>query len=287
MDFLLIWINNFFFRDFQRSNAFELLEDFLPLVQIEFPGICRRIKLTLLRSAGHEPQSSLFSNTLPNQTPKSKKLRRASKKIYPMTQQLTFHDILPSDFAEQLTLLEFEFFKDIDEREFLAKDASKPNSETPLGQMVQMFSTVSIWVAWVIVSEADLKERVNILRQCISIAEHCYELHNFNSLMALTAGMNLTAVQRLEKTWALVGHSYKASFDKLSNLMTTKLNFQSYRSMLSITKQPIVPYIGLLLRDVIHIEEGNVDYLDSGYINFDKIMLMGSLFMDIKKYQKV
>lgn len=63
----------------------------------------------------------------------------------------------------------------------------------------------------------------------IDVAKECINIGNFNSLMAVIAGMNLSPVQRLKKTWA------KVNQDKLKILehqMDPSNNFGSYRSSL-------------------------------------------------------
>lgn len=256
----------------------------------EHTGLVRKIKLCLLKRAGHVPISQVFVNSITKLTPSKSKRSGRSKKInYLNNEQMHFSSISPENFAEQLTLIESELFKEIQESDLLEKVwlSKNPPKNNPLCLMINLFNRISIWCASEIVSVQDLKERVNMLRKFISIAEHCYELKNFNALMALTASMNLTAVQRLEKTWSLVGNSYKSSFDKFTNLMSTKQNFQNYRSLLNNTKLPLVPYLGVFLRDLTFIDEGNSDYFESGLINFDKLILMGNFIVDIKYYQKV
>jgi len=43
----------------------------------------------------------------------------------------------------------------------------------------------------------------------------------------------------------MVGGTTKASFERLSKLMTTKHNFQNYRAAAQAAKRPAVPYIGM------------------------------------------
>ena len=43
--------------------------------------------------------------------------------------------------------------------------------------------------------------KINFL---VDVAKECYNIGNFNSLMAILAGLNLAPVLRLRKTWAKI-----------------------------------------------------------------------------------
>ena len=43
--------------------------------------------------------------------------------------------------------------------------------------------------------------KINFL---VDVAKECYNIGNFNSLMAILAGLNLAPVIRLRKTWAKI-----------------------------------------------------------------------------------
>lgn len=47
-------------------------------------------------------------------------------------------------------------------------------------------------------------------------------------------------------------------------------NYKSYRENLSATETPAVPYIGVFLKDLTFICDGNPDYLRGGLINLHK-----------------
>lgn len=72
----------------------------------------------------------------------------------------------------------------------------------------------------------------------------------------------------------------------MSILVSTKHNFQNYRSALANAKLPALPYIGVYLRDLVFIEEANPGKLDSGLINFDKIHLEGKLVLEVRRFQR-
>lgn len=74
-------------------------------------------------------------------------------------------------------------------------------------------------------------------------------------------------------------------------------NWTKYREVLSKARGPVLPYLGVFLKDLwvigwpitdllrTFVEDGNSDYVDDGKINFDKVILMGELLARIEAYQ--
>jgi hypothetical protein len=75
-------------------------------------------------------------------------------------------------------------------------------------------------------------------------------------------------------------------------------NYAMYRSVLKHSSLPVLPYFGkswlkplltvqgVILRDIVYIEDGNKDYVESNIINFEKVLLMGAQLNQIDLYQK-
>ena len=45
------------------------------------------------------------------------------------------------------------------------------------------------------------KRRALVIKQFISLAQACHEMNNYNTLLEITAGLNLVPIRRLRKTW--------------------------------------------------------------------------------------
>ena len=52
--------------------------------------------------------------------------------------------------------------------------------------------------------------------------------------------------------------------------MYLQSNYKNYRDKLSITPIPAVPYIGVFLKDLTFIADGNPDYIRGGLVNLHK-----------------
>lgn len=77
----------------------------------------------------------------------------------------------------------------------------------------------------------------------------------------------------------------KKAIDELDALMDTKGNYKNYRAALRAVEPPALPYLGVFLRDLLFIEEGNPDNKDEDVINFEKLMLIGDVITQIKYFQ--
>mmetsp|Transcript_637 Transcript_637/g.885 ORF Transcript_637/g.885 Transcript_637/m.885 type:complete len:501 (+) Transcript_637:242-1744(+) len=205
-----------------------------------------------------------------------------------------FNDLDPVEVAQQLTLIEHDIFKDIQDVEFHNLNWKKedPKVRRKLAanilRMVERFNTVSFWVATEIVMKTDIKDRVVALKKFISVAEALAQMNNFNGVMEVIAGLNLFAVERLRNTWAQVPSKMEQVVRDLNALMENRGNYKEYRNALKNCKGPCVPYLGVCLRDIIFIEEGNTNFIDKKpeVINFEKIRLTGDVLINqVRKYQ--
>jgi len=294
LSFYAIWLDNHFVRDFQRTDCLARSESFLQEILsagfVEWHRVC---KLIILRRVGHEAKSALFSAPMVVDEAKTKKGKRLSNKKRSRANSVAdgeacFDTLTSADIAEQLTLREWELFRIIPETEFLEKTwlLRPPPVGSMLVNMIDHFNVVSMWVASEIVNTEDMKDRANAIKKFTQVCDLLFDLGNFNGLMEIVAGLSLGCVQRLQKTWNLAGSGPKSVYEKFSHIMTTKQNFQAYRHALSATKLPAIPYVGVLLKDLIFLEEGNPLRLGNGLFNFDRIHLLGRFMLDTHKFKR-
>jgi len=127
---------------------------------------------------------------------------------------------------------------------------------------------------------------VRIIEYWIETARECFNIGNFNSLMAIIAGLNLAPIGRLKKTVScLKGSLYflcdlflcyfntqwakvqSAKFSVLEHQMDPTSNFNSYRSTLKAAmwrsegateerERIIIPFFSLFVKDLYFLNEG-------------------------------
>jgi len=137
--------------------------------------------------------------------------------------------------------------------------------------------------------QSELRDRVACVRRFITIAEHLRDLGNYNGVMEIIGGLNSFVVSRLQATWAQIPQRYTTIFNELNQLMESKSNYRDYRTAMKERKGPVLPYLGVILRDILFIEEGNKNYVGDSkdqIINFEKIQLLGEVLIQVRKQQE-
>eukprot|EP01104_Vermistella_antarctica_P005891 TRINITY_DN16638_c0_g1_i1.p1 TRINITY_DN16638_c0_g1~~TRINITY_DN16638_c0_g1_i1.p1 ORF type:complete len:497 (-),score=131.35 TRINITY_DN16638_c0_g1_i1:148-1638(-) len=305
--FLISWLKNNFAADFFDDKDRVLYNRLLGLLEKMVAGglgsYANRVKLYIVKCAnaillerGKRVGKSIFprkrgegdaagagdevdENSNKNLAAVDRKLPRA---------KTNFLDMNVTEVAEALTLLESRMYLAIRPSEFLNlawKGQLRSERSAHVVSMVERFNMVSFWVATEVVLCSDIKKRIAMLKKFIALAERCLELGNYNTVMEILGGINNVSVQRLKKTWEALPEKYATNLSELNEMMETKHNYKRYRDSLQNEKGAVVPYLGIFLRDLTFIEEGNPNYIDTKYINFQKMLLLGAVVQEVQQFQ--
>jgi len=205
---------------------------------------------------------------------------------YSQTPKIYEYDV--KEVASQLTLMEHDLFCNIRPTELLEKAWSNQDYGESMAPnvcgMIFRFNQVCNWVSFEVMKPENLKERIKILKTFIKIAKQCYELHNYHGVMEILSALNNSAVVRMKKTWDGLSKKKKAMFQEVSDLFESNLNFQKYRNALEKTKPPCLPFLGLYLKYLTFIEDGNPT-MDGDLINFTKMRMIAKVIEEIQSYQ--
>ncbi|XP_056630213.1 ras-GEF domain-containing family member 1B-like isoform X3 [Diorhabda carinulata] len=211
----------------------------------------------------------------------------------------------PATLAQQLTHVELERLSFIGPEEFVQAFAKEnPNLETSfkdmkkthnLEQYVQWFNRLSYFVATQVCKYQKKKMRVRVVEYWIETGRECFNIGNFNSLMAIIAGLNMSPISRLKKTWSKI-HSGK--FAILEHQMDPSSNFSSYRSTLKAAmwrsegatdqrQRIVIPFFSLLVKDLYFLNQGCSNRLPNGHINFDKFWQLAKQVTEFMAWKQV
>jgi len=158
-------------------------------------------------------------------------------------------------------------------------------------QLTERFNRISSWVVDLIVREVDLSMRAKIITHLIAITVECKQLQNYNSLLAIVAGLMSSSVIRLKRTWALVPSEIASKFENdYSGLFYN--NWKHLREAVKQCTPPCLPYLGVYLSDLTFIEDGNPDFFTRTFgsntiklINFDKRLMICKIITNLRIYQ--
>jgi len=202
---------------------------------------------------------------------------------------IRFLDIDPLEIARQLTIMESKTYNQIQPIECLNKAWSEKENSPAVNvkAMIEFSNRTTGWVATAILGENDIKRRCNILKHFILVADKCYSLNNFNTVMSILAGFNSSPIHRLKRTWELLSNKMNLIFENLERVINPQKNYAQYRENLHSVNPPCVPFLGVYLTDLTFIEDGNSNNLKSNsqLINFSKQSKTAEVIKEIQQYQ--
>ncbi|NXU49656.1 RGF1B protein, partial [Turnix velox] len=213
----------------------------------------------------------------------------------------------PYTLAQQLTQIELERLSYIGPEEFVQAFVQKDpldNDKSCYGDAkktrnleayVEWFNRLSYLVATEICMPVKKKQRARVIEYFVDVARECFNIGNFNSLMAIISGMNMSPVSRLKKTWAKVKTD---KFDILEHQMDPSSNFYNYRTALrgaaqrSLTahsnrEKIVIPFFSLLIKDMYFLNEGCASRLPNGHINFEKFWELAKQVSEFMTWKQV
>ncbi|KAI8923956.1 hypothetical protein BC831DRAFT_468306 [Entophlyctis helioformis] len=185
--------------------------------------------------------------------------------------------------ARQITLRDWAMFKAIRPVDLVHYISPGPESDSENGSFaartartgnltafIQRFNQIGYWVGTVICSYESLKQRTLALGKLIRLAQHCFALGNFNATMAILSGLNTSPVLRLKKTFAGLSPKTLAAYKEIENNFDFQGNYRVYREIEAAAKPPIIPFFGLVIKDLSGLKENHAKTLPNGLINFEK-----------------
>lgn len=202
----------------QRLKTLEKYEEFLDKLNLESSKEC-----DLKHGGQQRSDSRSSSNSFHQSTEKSSSSihhhtsssTSSVNSISSISSTLSTPDITdlcpsPSVLAHQLTHIELERLSYIGPEEFVQAFAKEnPNVDTSIKDMkktrnlesyVQWFNRLSYIVATEICKHSKKKQRARVIEYWIETARESFNIGNFNTLMAIIAGLNLSPISRLKKT---------------------------------------------------------------------------------------
>ena len=178
----------------------------------------------------------------------------------------SFLDFKSRRIAEQMTLIDWKMFEQLDLAELLVYATSSGSSSssscsstgkddlssrTPrLSQFTRHFNDVSLWARTLVLKQESDKLRERHMLKLTKVVQHLRHLQNFNSSLALLSALDSAAIRRLASS-ARVTKRIKATVHSLRDLTDSSQSFRAYRTLLENCHPPAIPYLGLTLQVIL------------------------------------
>uniref|UniRef100_A0A0N5AM45 Ras-GEF domain-containing protein n=1 Tax=Syphacia muris TaxID=451379 RepID=A0A0N5AM45_9BILA len=188
-----------------------------------------------------------------------------NKDYDPVTFQML--KVKPSDFANQITLIDIDVFKSITSQELLSGNWSKKNKRTLAPNVMRFtdrFNCVCLWCQKEILAYDKPSKRAGVIAHFIKIImfQHLTMLKNLHSTFAIISALQSHPIHRLKKTWECLSRRDGNTFQRLAALFDSYRNWEKLRKYLEDSTLPCMPYLGMFLTDLNFIEAKNSDNKD-------------------------
>ncbi|ORY07992.1 ras GEF [Basidiobolus meristosporus CBS 931.73] len=257
-------------------------------LQQESPDDCKPSSLRLGNSKSVDRLMAAAMALVPDTPPPPSILSKTILDSLADDEPICITDIEPLEVARQLTIMDSRLFRAIRPHELIGQEFSK--KEDSLSVNVRMMSKISTqiteWVAHTILQEEDVRKRLGVLKHFIMIAEKCYTLNNFNTLMAIMCGLNSSMIARLKKTWSLLPGKHEILTENLRRITDHTRNYSEYRKQLKESPPPCLPFLGIYLTDLTFTDDGNRSFRrNNQVINFNKHVKTVRIIQEVQHFQ--
>uniref|UniRef100_A0A6B2LA23 Ras-GEF domain-containing protein n=1 Tax=Arcella intermedia TaxID=1963864 RepID=A0A6B2LA23_9EUKA len=197
------------------------------------------------------------------------------------------YDISPMELARQITLKSHVLWSLISPREYLYWNTKDNLSNaTNLVNFVNHFNEFSHWSSSFILSGVSPKQRAHYIMHMIDIAAECKNLQNYHILFSILSSLSSSFISRLKKSWALVDPKSKERLDNLLIIMSSTQNFKTFRDILNDLTPPCVPFVGIIVKDMTFIDDGNQTIIHDEMLNVSKLHLFGTVIEGMHRLQQ-
>ena len=199
-----------------------------------------------------------------------------------------------SVLAEQLTLSWFDIFAKINAFELIDQRFSRQNNQSNglapnVQELVQNSNMLSAFIGDTMLSESvGANNRSDVLTKWLEIAHKMFVLGNLNGSVTITLTLSSDRIYNLTHTWSQISEESKEIYAKLRPFTLPDRNFGEYRKELRLrakSEKPCIPFLGIVLGDLVLIDEGNPKLIELRAINFDRYLKTSKVIAGIQAFQ--
>ena len=195
------------------------------------------------------------------------------------------------EIAKNLTLISYKLITSINYNELWNCNFSKENKNEVAPNIMKVIDhsdKLTLFIIEDICAYSDSKIRANAVTKWAEIADYCRELHNFSDLLTINNCLNRSCIKKLVKTWKKLPKKTITLLGDLNKFCSKQQSYINIRKAIANCKHlAYIPYLGILLEEIIDIEK-KYDYFlcDTIFncIKIQKIYFAVTKFFEFKNY---
>lgn len=206
----------------------------------------------------------------------------------------------PAEIAAQVTLMWFEIFKKIQVSELLDQRFSASKRQLGLApnvsQLVESSNYLTAFVGDTILArELSVKQRARVVKHWVKVANEMYALGNINGTVTIISTLKSTRLVRLSRVWETLSAKTQTLIDNIAPFAAPDRNFAECRKLVRTMNEEnafCIPFMGIILGDLVLIDEGNPKTLnpegistDDTIVNFDRYLKMARTIALMQPFQ--
>jgi len=214
--------------------------------------------------------------------------------IYKKNKENITYDIKnfsPHEIAVELTIRTTSLIKNMSFHEMIyisQHDNLKFNENDPHHclKIIDDFHRLSFMMpTMILLRDNNNVTRIKTIKYLLKLCTELKQLHNYNSLFAIVAGLNNLAVQKISQLWKPNTSHYEL-FNTLCDFISPLENFGKYRVALKkYVKNNCVPYIGTIIFDMKHTLENDLYDVDNQDFNWNVCHKIIDIISELKNIE--
>ena len=184
-------------------------------------------------------------------------------------------DYTKEELAAYLTIDSYQLISNIPKEEFFNKKFCSKTKEKSAPNIIKISNRASKLVLFIIedICSYDHKsERVDAIEKWLRVAFVCMEMKNFNDLIMLNSLFCSYLFKKMKLTWQKIPKKTLNYIDKLKKFCSGNQCYINIRKeMFKCKGKAHVPYLGILLKEIMGIEEMKY-IIDNSNINVRKLL---------------
>ena len=200
-------------------------------------------------------------------------------------------DYTDAEIAYNLSCISYKIMADISINEILGGCFTKKNKKITspnVVKLIERFDKLILFIIEDICSYDKPKKRAKCISKWVNIENECLKQKNFNDLIIINACFSNYLLKKMRLTWKNVPKNTLTLLNKLKIFCSSNQCYKNIRKeILNCRRKPHVPYLGILLKDIVIIEEKLKYMINGNNINFFKLQKVYGIiykFFEFKNY---